>query len=422
MTLRFSVSLAALIAAAAGGSAALAGPLAPPAGPIAPTSKTLTEVEPRVAINAANTPGDADSVFRISSPGSYYLPANMLGQAGRHGIEIASVGVTIDLNGFDMQGVAGSLDGIRTAFPNLRDITVKNGAVRLFGGDGVDFSTQVAANCRVDGVYAGNNGSMGMRLGDAAIVTGCTFLNNTADGLRAGFGCLVSGCTASGNSVSGFVVDDGSVVVNSTADGNTSRGFIAGVGGLIQTSAARENGAEGFIGAIGGAFSACRAFNNGNTGISTSGSAFDCTAQSNGGLGIGASVGVLLAGNTSRSNDGSGLSVSASSFVLGNTLASNGLTVADGAGAEVNNSFNRVEGNHCTSNDLGIDVNVGGNFIVRNTCSGNTTNWAMVANNVFGEVSDRIAAGGAAAAVSGDSAPNILGSLGANSHFANFTH
>lgn len=422
MTLRTTVSLAAVVAAMAGGSAALAGPLAPPAGPIAPTSKTLTEVEPRTAISAANTPGDADSVFRISSPGSYYLTANMLGQAGKHGIEIAAVGVTIDLNGFDMQGVAGSLDGIRTAFPNLRDITIKNGAVRLFGGDGVDFSTQVAANCRVDGVYAGSNGGMGMRLGDAAIVADCTLSNNAADGLRAGLGCLVSGCTASGNSVSGFVVSDGSVVVNCTADGNSSRGFIAGAGGLINTSSARENGSEGFIGAIGGAFSACRAFGNGDTGIATSGSAFECAAQSNGGLGIGASVGVLLVGNTARSNDDSGISANASNFVLGNTLANNGLAVADGAGAEVNNSFTRVEGNHCTSNDLGIDVNVGGNFIIRNTCSGNATNWAMVANNVFGEVSDRIAAGAAAAAVSGDSAPNILGSLGANSHFANFTH
>src|SRR5690606_18106937 len=89
--------------------AAVAGPLNPPAGPVAPTHKTLTEVEPRTPINAANTPGDADSVYRIFQPGSYYLTGNIVGQAGKRGIEIASSNVTLDLNGFALQGVPGSL-------------------------------------------------------------------------------------------------------------------------------------------------------------------------------------------------------------------------------------------------------------------------------------------------------------------------
>src|SRR5690606_28049177 len=41
-----------------------AGPLNPPAAPN-PTMKTLDQIEPRTAINSVNTPGDADSVFRI---------------------------------------------------------------------------------------------------------------------------------------------------------------------------------------------------------------------------------------------------------------------------------------------------------------------------------------------------------------------
>ena len=47
-----------------------AGPLDPPAGPVASTYKTLTEVEPRIAINATNTPGDADSIYKVTQPGS----------------------------------------------------------------------------------------------------------------------------------------------------------------------------------------------------------------------------------------------------------------------------------------------------------------------------------------------------------------
>src|SRR6185436_9128761 len=82
--------------------AALAGPLDPPPGPIAPTYKTLTEVEPRVALSAANTPGDANSIYRITRTGSYYLADHLFGQPGKHGIEIDANGVTIDLNGFDV--------------------------------------------------------------------------------------------------------------------------------------------------------------------------------------------------------------------------------------------------------------------------------------------------------------------------------
>ena len=105
-------------------AAVLAGPLDPPAGPVAPTHKTLTEVEPRTPIGPQTTPGDADSVYRIAQPGSYYLVGNLAGQDGKAGIEIATSGVSIDLNGFDVTGSAGSLDGIRSGVPNLVNIAI----------------------------------------------------------------------------------------------------------------------------------------------------------------------------------------------------------------------------------------------------------------------------------------------------------
>jgi hypothetical protein len=75
------------------------GPLTPPGAP-APTMKTLQQVEPRIEINATNTPGDADSIFKITEPGSYYLTGNVAGVSGKHGIEIAASDVTLDLMGF----------------------------------------------------------------------------------------------------------------------------------------------------------------------------------------------------------------------------------------------------------------------------------------------------------------------------------
>ncbi len=74
--------------------------------------KSLTEVEPRIAINAANTPGDAGNLFIISQPGSYYLTGNINGVAGMHGIAISASGVTLDLSGFELRGSPGTLTGV----------------------------------------------------------------------------------------------------------------------------------------------------------------------------------------------------------------------------------------------------------------------------------------------------------------------
>lgn len=82
----------------------LAGDLIPPAGPIAPTEKPLTDVEPRTAINADNTPGDASASFVISQPGSYYLTGNIDADAAKAAIHVSSDNVTLDLNGFTIDG------------------------------------------------------------------------------------------------------------------------------------------------------------------------------------------------------------------------------------------------------------------------------------------------------------------------------
>jgi len=77
------VALGLAVVVAATGGTASAGDLNPPPGPVAPTMKSLSEVEPRIAINATNTPGDADSLFKITQPGSYYLTGNITGVAGK---------------------------------------------------------------------------------------------------------------------------------------------------------------------------------------------------------------------------------------------------------------------------------------------------------------------------------------------------
>ena len=135
------------------GSLLYAGPLNPPAGPVTSTGKTTQEIfdkvasaEPRIAINAANTPGDANSLFKITTRGSYYLTGNITGVANKHGIEIAASGVTLDLNGFDLVGVPamGAFDGVRaTAVGGQNNIAVVNGSVRNWGQDGINLGSRL---------------------------------------------------------------------------------------------------------------------------------------------------------------------------------------------------------------------------------------------------------------------------------------
>src|SRR5262249_35922956 len=155
--------------------------LTPPPGPVAPTMKPLDQVEPRTALTAGNTPGNSTNVFIISLPGSYYLMGTLHVPAGENGILIASWPVTIDLNGFTIQGAPGSLAGITTNGATYTNIIVKNGSVEGCGGNGVDLSSSWTS-----------------------LLTGLTTYINGGNGLVAAYGTLVQDCTAFGNGAAGF--------------------------------------------------------------------------------------------------------------------------------------------------------------------------------------------------------------------------
>lgn len=123
-------TLASAMALALLAGTAVAGPLSPPNGPVEGTMKTLSEVEPRIAVNAVNTPGDADSVFRITQPGSYYLTGNVSGSAS--GVEIAAVDVTLDLAGYTVStGSASTAHGAVSV--DGGNVMVRNGTLRSAG-------------------------------------------------------------------------------------------------------------------------------------------------------------------------------------------------------------------------------------------------------------------------------------------------
>src|SRR5438309_10119700 len=87
-----------------------------PSGAPTPTMKSLDQIASTgIAINATNTPGNSASEFVISAPGNYYLTGN-LNVTKTQGIDVRAVGVTIDLNSFQIARTSGSAgSGINVA-------------------------------------------------------------------------------------------------------------------------------------------------------------------------------------------------------------------------------------------------------------------------------------------------------------------
>ncbi len=371
--LRFGhfILLCALCASARDSSA---GPLTPPPGPVAPTPGP----EPRTAINATNTPGDADSLFRITQPGSYYLESNITGVVGKHGVEIAASGVTLDLNGFDLAGVPamGAFDGVSATASNLTNIAVVNGSVRSWGGDGVDLGSSATTNCRVADLLARANAGNGISTSDSGMVSNCSARFNSGTGIFTGNGCTVWNCSAFQNTGHGIFTPNGCTVSNCSTSSNTVSGISTNSGSTVS----------------------------------------NCSASSNGGSGISTGNGSTVADCTARTNTLDGIVCTSACVIRGNTCSANGSGAGDGASIHATGTDNRIEGNNCSTADRGIDVDTAGNIIIRNTCAGNTTDWDIVANNIYGPIIDRRVP--ASAAVTGFAAVTTLGSTDPNANFS----
>lgn len=398
----------------------LAGPLTPPIGPVASTHKTLSDVEPRRAINASNTPGDADSIYRVFASGSYYLTGNISVSPGQSGIEIAANNVTIDLNGFTISALLpGSLDGIveDTSSFTHANIIIMNGTVSGMDGHGINLGDS-SLNHRIERVTASNNAGMGIRFGYNGIVDSCQAYANGSSGIVCfGSNSLIRSSTAYDNGGSGIILTGAGNITDCTSMNNTSVGFRTGPGSTVRNCTARLNGFDGFDLSSSNSITNCSAYDNSGDGIDAglNCSISNCSIAFSAGNGILCSGSASIIGCTAYANTGDGIQVGSDSLVERNLCDSNGNT-GDGAGIRVTGSDTRIHENNCTDNDRGIDVDVAGNIIVRNTCASNTTDWVIAVNNAFGPILDRRAP--ASGAVNGFSAPSSLGSTDPNANFS----
>jgi parallel beta-helix repeat protein len=346
---RTTIAAFALFAVAA---VALAGPLNPPAGPIAPTNKTLSEVEPRIAINSTNAPGDGDSRYIIAASGSYYLPFNVsiVGQSAIH-IGANARDVTIDLMGHTIS--CSILSTAISAAPSAlsRTVTIRNGSIRSAGGIGTpsgialaDISGVVVEDIRVEGtlfgIITGNDASI-RRCDIRSIQT----LTVDAAGIEVGSGSIVEDCRVvdiAGSGINPGIRTGSSSVVRDcviTQATGGERGIDAGSGGIVERNVIRcGHDITPFTGIDSGGASIIR----GNLIIATASATVTgitattgTTIQSNTfsacdtGISLGGSSDCLVTGNHFRLSTTPVSAVNVNSHIIGPTIGSGGAAASN---------------------------------------------------------------------------------------------
>ncbi len=351
---RFAPVAAAALIVAAG--FATAGPLNPPAGPVTSTMKTMTEVEPRIAVNATNTPGNASFKFRITQPGSYYLTSNVEQSSSGGGIEIAAQGVTLDLNGFAVLSTTG---GVGIQSNGGLAITVKNGTVSGWVGSGIvlgSFST--VRNVTVSAV----NGSYGISV-FSGVVESCVVQNGGAVGIQVSTDAIVRNCVVYGSDLHGIDAGSSCTIENCVSNLNGGHG--------INVSQSKVTG--------------CTTSNNQLSGIHSSSysTITDCHSSENTLDGFELFTQEVITGCTADRNRRNGISVSARCRIEDNTCTENGFGIGTGAGIllETGGSRNHVKNNTTANNDWGIKVDSTLNLISGNGSSSNPFNFTIATGN-----------------------------------------
>lgn len=429
-------------------SRASAGPLTPPTGTLASTGKTLTEVEPRIAISATNTPGDASNVVVISQPGSYYLTENLSVPSGKNGINIQTDHATIDLNGFAITGRPGSLTGITAPnFSGGQTHHIRNGAVKGLGGFGINLaSTQGSI---LEGLTVEDCGNVGLQIsGTQTRISRCAAFRNASHGYSISADGVLSDCVSGLNTGNGFICSVHAVLDRCTSS-NDANGFalafavatscsytgsgigFSTIGALTATGCRAVGGAIGFASTSTGLQAHLRNCVADSCGlgfqlIGTSGRVVieSCTASNSSGNGFSLADGATIIDSVARNNAGFGMSINSNgvfrrctllansvqyamnaanncvidachftSNTVGGVLCSSANTITNctftangGAGAAVrmNGTGNAIDTCQFNNNATAISSTVGGNAITRNRLAGNTTKYSLIGTNFVG--------------------------------------
>lgn len=180
-----------------------------PSDPPASTMKTLNQLEPRTAVQTLS--GSSLSTYVISQPGSYYLTNNFASGFNKHGLEIASDNVSVDLCGFMISPglIFGQIrHGIYMS--GRKNVEIRNGTIRNFPGCGIVDDSADGRGHRVESVRVQENQNRGIYLnGKGHRVVGCTARSNGGEGIWAGYPSFIQDNHIEDNQDNMFLVRPG---------------------------------------------------------------------------------------------------------------------------------------------------------------------------------------------------------------------
>jgi Right handed beta helix region len=179
----------------------------------------------------------------ITQPGSYVLANNI--STGGNCIVVSASFVTIDLNGFMMNGnTKGGSAILEQPGSALRAITVRNGAITAFA-QAVFFPK--SAGVVVERITAVGNTGTAITAGDMATVRDSATHENGGSGIQLGLFSLVKGNASSENSGLGIFVSTGAQIVDNDVAHNGGVGINAGEGANVVHNVSRNNGTDGIF-------------------------------------------------------------------------------------------------------------------------------------------------------------------------------
>jgi len=189
--------------------------------------------------NAGNvTPGDAAGFpVTLSLPGAYQLASNLQPPANKAGIRITSHRVTIDLNGFQLNGAGVATTGIYG--DTFESATIRNGTIIGFDAHGI-YTT--GDSWIVEDMRVVQNGAYGIHVtGHYSSVRRSTVVGNGQHGIRCDDHCLVEDSISSGNGSQGIYIGAGTALGNVIIN-NASLGINGGIAGFGNNTLAFNNG------------------------------------------------------------------------------------------------------------------------------------------------------------------------------------
>lgn len=363
-----------------------------PAGSPAPSMKTLTQIEPRTPVSSLS--GDATSVYVIDQPGSYYLTGHIDGVAGKNGIKINARNVTLDLSGFTLRGVDGSLDAIRLT-SSSGAVVIQNGIIQSWGGSGINGPACYGSQVRNLTINAMQGGA-GVVLGYQSLADNVSTESTKVAGILLGANSAATHCvvgsvgpldTPYDDYVSGITADTVTACTVSNLIGlPTSDGVYAISAKTVENCTVRSVSANGASNGSGISAHVVR-----GSQVELVNGAADQTS----GI-VGVTVHDSFVVDVSGPNSagirafGYGLHAHHNRLVRcgivtgpGARVVENSITLNPGSGTGIlaESSSSVIDGNHVVGGNTGIWVTTANNRVVRNFVSASTTKYSIAAGN-----------------------------------------